>query len=362
MYLVFILGKLKLAFYVLFLLTVSSSIYASSSNNVNTKTSNFSIGWYAPSNSVSHTTSLHQKKIDIWTLEHLNNINFTKELPEKYSPVYAKAQVLLARHHASPGGVDGQLNLNTIKAISAFQIMNGLQGNGVLNEQIWRKLNETKQPAFIEYKITASDISGPYLDKIPLDYLEQSKLQALSYTRVTEMLAERFQMDELFLQKINPYTKFNRIGETILVANKVENSPKEIKYLVAYKTIKQLYAFDKNNKIIASFPATIGSEDNPSPSGTHTIANIVKNPYYSYSPKNFVQGNNLKPLTLAPGPNNPVGNIWIGLSKPSFGIHGTPSPSLISKSASHGCIRLTNWDASALARTLIKGTQVRFID
>lgn len=355
----FILKRVTIVLYSFIFIVSSFSVEATS---LNTNLNHFSIGKGVEIDEQPKMIVSSQRQNNLWTLDSLNHANFNKELVQDSAPLYAKAQVLLARHHASTGGVNGQLGLNTVKAISAFQIMNGLQGNGVLDEQTWLKLNDNHQPAFIEYKITASDLSGPYIDKIPLDYLDQSKLKALSYVRVTEMLAERFQMDEFFLQQLNPHAKFNRVGDTILVANITTNVPKGISYLVAYKKIKQLYAFDKNNKMIASFPATIGSEDNPSPSGTHTITNITKNPYYSYNPKNFIQGKNLKPLTLAPGPNNPVGSVWIGLSKPSFGIHGTPSPSLISKSASHGCVRLTNWDALALSNSVVKGTQVRFID
>lgn len=298
-----------------------------------------------------------------WTINKLNQANFQQDLPQGFSPMYAKLQVLLIRQNASTGAIDGAFGLNTIKAISAFQIMQGLKGDGVLDAYTWDALNKkSDMPAFIEYKITAQDLNTNYIRELPLDYAEQAQLKTLSYVRVSEMLAERFQMDELFLKRINPKAKFDQIGEMIVVANPSQKSIRGIHYLVAHKSVKQLYAFDQNNKIIAAFPATIGSEDNPSPSGIHTITSIVRNPYYSYNPKNFIQGKNLKPLSLPPGPNNPVGNVWIGLSKPSFGIHGTPSPSLVSKSASHGCVRLTNWDATILAKNLKTGTQVKFID
>ena len=114
--------------------------------------------------------------------------------------------------------------------------------------------------------------------------------------------------------------------------------------------------------MIGSFPASIGSTNTPSPTGTYKITGVARNPHYSYSPSNFVQGNNLKPLSLPPGPNGPVGNIWIGLSKKSFGIHGTPSPSMISKSYSHGCIRLTNWDANNLGGKVKSGVTVKFLE
>ena len=205
-------------------------------------------------------------------------------------------------------------------------------------------------------------MKGPYAQSIPVDYAEQSKMRGLYYTRVTEMLGEKFHMDELFLQKINSGATFNKVGEKIIVANVKNTLPKNIKMIIVHKGSKQLYLLDQQNKMIASFPATIGSEDNPSPSGTHVIGSIVPNPHYSYNPKNFIQGKNLKPLSLPPGPNNPVGNIWIGLSRPSFGIHGTPNPALISKTASHGCIRLTNWDANNLSKIVRKGMTVRFLE
>lgn len=314
-------------------------------------------------NTINRPITTTENIVNDWTLTALNQAKWQQNLPKGYAPIYAKLQVLLTRQNASTGAIDGAMGLNTIKAISAFQIMQGLKGDGVLDAETWALLNKGKNSAaFIEYKITEQDLKASYIKELPLDYAEQANLKALSYVRVSEMLAERFYMDELFLKRINPNAKFNQVGEMIIVANIPQRSLSEIEYLVAHKSVKQLYAFDKKQKMIAAFPATIGSEDNPSPSGTHTITSIVKNPSYSYNPKNFIQGKNLKALTLPPGPNNPVGNMWIGLSKPSFGIHGTPSPSLVSKSASHGCIRLTNWDVLTLAKDLKVGIKVKFID
>lgn len=302
-------------------------------------------------------------KNTIWSLENLNKAEWSNDSEKGYFPVYAKLQVLLSRHYSSPGAIDGTLGLNTVKAISAFQIMKGLSGDGVLDANTWRLLNEdTTQPTFIEYTITAQDLKGPYAQSIPVDYAEQSKMKGLYYTRVTEMLGEKFHMDELFLQKINSGASFNKVGEKIIVANVQNILPSNTKTIIAHKGSKQLYLLDQQNKMIASFPATIGSEDNPSPSGMHTISSIVSNPHYSYNPNNFIQGKNLKHLSLPPGPNNPVGSIWIGLSRPSFGIHGTPNPALISKTASHGCIRLTNWDANNLSKIVRKGMTVKFLE
>ncbi|MDM1348985.1 L,D-transpeptidase, partial [Myroides marinus] len=167
---------------------------------------------------------------------------------------------------------------------------------------------------------------------------------------VTEMLGEKFHMDENFLKKLNPNANFNNAGQKLIVANVRNDLPEDIHLIVAHKGAKQLYLFNSRNQMIASFPASIGNTNTPSPTGTYKVTGVAPNPWYSYSPSNFIQGKNMKPLSLPPGPNGPVGNIWIGLSKKSFGIHGTPNPSMISKSYSHGCIRLTNWDANDLGR------------
>jgi lipoprotein-anchoring transpeptidase ErfK/SrfK len=122
-------------------------------------------------------------------------------------------------------------------------------------------------------------------------------------------------------------------------------------------------AFAEDDTMVAVYPATIGSEDNPSPSGTHKVNGVARHPVYEYNPKiNFQQGKNKKPLTLPSGPNNPVGTVWIDLSEPTYGIHGTPEPSLIDKSGSHGCVRLTNWDAEELAGMVKPGVIVDFVD
>jgi lipoprotein-anchoring transpeptidase ErfK/SrfK len=252
---------------------------------------------------------------------------------------------------------------NMLKAISAFQVMNSLPVTGSLDTATWAALAAGQSDdVFQTYTLTQEDIAGPYADSIPRDYALQAKMKGLYYTRVTEMLGERFHMDEAFLKKINPEASFKKAGETIIVANPREDLSDPVALVIAHKGAKQVYAFDSNNKMVASFPATIGSSDTPSPKGTYKIRAIAPNPWYGYNPKNFVQGKNMKPLSLPPGPNNPVGLMWIALSKPSFGIHGTPEPSLISKTASHGCIRLTNWDVTTLSKRVSPGVTVRFLE
>ena len=299
-----------------------------------------------------------------WTLDGLNNASWYENIGKGQFPVYARAHVMLNNAHASPGAIDGTSGKNTLKAIASFQQMNGIKPTGVLTQETWDALiaRQGSKPAFVEYTITEDDLKGPYVKSIPGDYALQAKMKGLYYTRVTEMLGEKFHMDEDFLQKLNPKATFKKAGEKIIVANIRNEVPEDIHLIVAHKGAKQLYLFNSRNQMIGSFPATIGSSDTPSPTGTYKVTGVAPNPWYSYSPSNFVQGKNLKPLSLPPGPNGPVGNIWIGLSKKSFGIHGTPNPSAISKTASHGCIRLTNWDANDLGKKVKSGVTVKFLE
>ena len=298
-----------------------------------------------------------------WNLDSLNNAEWSENMPKGQYPAYARAHVMLNNAHASPGAIDGANGKNTLKAIASFQQMNGITPTGELTKETWDALvSQQTKPAYVEYTTTDADFKGPYADSIPSDYALQAKMKGLYNTRVTEMLGEKFHMDEKFLRQLNPTATFKKPGEKIVVANVRNDLPEDIHLIVAHKGAKQLYLFNSRNQMIASFPATIGSSDTPSPTGTYKVVGVAKNPYYSYSPSNFVQGKNLKPLTLPPGPNAPVGNIWIGLSKKSFGIHGTPNPSLISKTASHGCIRLTNWDANDLGNKVRSGVTVKFLE
>ena len=299
-----------------------------------------------------------------WTLDGLNNAEWYDNIGRGQFPVYARAHVMLNNAHASPGAIDGTSGMNTLKAISSFQKMQSLNPSGVLNQETWDRLISLQgnKPAFVEYTITEADLKGPYAASIPRDYALQAKMKGLYYTRVSEMLGEKFHMDEAFLQKLNPNATFKKAGERIVVTNIRNELPENIHLIVAHKGAKQLYLFNSQNQMVGSFPATIGSTDTPSPTGSYKVTGVAPNPWYSYSPSNFLQGNNRQALSLPPGPNGPVGNIWIGLSKKSFGIHGTPNPSMISKGASHGCIRLTNWDANDLGKKVKAGVSVIFLE
>jgi len=275
----------------------------------------------------------------------------------------AGLQVLLDRKGASPGVIDGHFGSNVDNALAAYRDITGQNLHSTDTETIKKGLAETGGDTFTTYTITPEDAAGPFVASVPADYGSKAKLDRLSYTSVSEMLAERFHMDEAYLKALNPEAVFGRPGTVIKVVNIGTDVQTPVTRIIADKAKKQVRAYDASGKLVAAYPATIGSSDTPSPSGTHEVARIAFNPEYTYNPNiNFKQGNNDKILTIPPGPNGPVGSIWIALSKPTYGIHGTPDPSKIGKTESHGCVRLTNWDAAELAKLVKPGVTVQFTE
>ena len=272
-------------------------------------------------------------------------------------------QVFLDREGISPGVIDGHLGDNVNKAIAAWQEMTGETLDPNNSEDILQRLSYSGGLPIVNYTITPADAAGPYVASIPDDYAHKAQLPAMSYTSTTEALAERFHMDEGYLNALNPGVDFTIPGSTIKVVNPGQPKTGEVARVVADKAKKQVFAYGPDGKLVAAYPATIGSSDTPSPTGSHTVQRIALNPGYTYNPKiNFKQGDNDQILQIPPGPNGPVGTVWIALSKPTYGIHGTPEPSKIGKTNSHGCIRLTNWDATELAKMVKPGTVVEFVD
>jgi lipoprotein-anchoring transpeptidase ErfK/SrfK len=275
----------------------------------------------------------------------------------------AALQILLDRAGASPGVIDGKFGSKVDKAIIGYRAITGENLRSTDAEGIKKALQETGGDPFTTYTISATDAAGPFVASVPEDYSEKAKLQRLGYTSVSEMLAEKFHMDEAYLKSLNPEANFGRAGTIIRVANTGKPVVAKVARIVADKTKKQVRAYDAEDKLIAVYPATIGSSDTPSPTGTHAVSRVAFDPEYTYNPKvNFKQGQNDKILTIPPGPNGPVGSIWIALDKPTYGIHGTPEPSTIGKTESHGCVRLTNWDAKELAEIVDAGVPVEFAE
>jgi lipoprotein-anchoring transpeptidase ErfK/SrfK len=278
------------------------------------------------------------------------------------NPLVLKAQILLDRAGASPGVIDAYAGGNLAKAVATVETVLKLSADGELDRQIWEALRgDSTQDVLVQYTITDQDLAYPFAASIPEDYSQQARMPSLAFTSVEEMLGERFHMDTKLLRALNPDADFGRAGTAVWVAS-VDAEPVNgtVATIVADKGRSQVRGYDAQNRLIVAYPATIGSAENPSPSGQHRVEAVAPNPVYYYDPSVFVQGNNTQKLELPSGPNNPVGSVWIDLSDPGYGIHGTPDPTKIGKTASHGCVRLTNWDAEELASMVEPGVVVSF--
>jgi lipoprotein-anchoring transpeptidase ErfK/SrfK len=296
------------------------------------------------------------------TPQAVNDVEYVGgPLPEGLSALTLKLQIILDQVGMSPGVIDGINGRNVAKAIAGAEVIAGLPVDGSLDEEIWGRLPHDT-PILVDYVITAEDVAGPFLPEIPSDFAEMAKLDQISYTDPLEMLGERFHMDVDLLKLLNPDADFNRAGTQIIVAAaNIYTATDPVATLIADKANAQLRGYDKDGKLTVAYPATIGSNELPSPSGTHFVNAVAKNAAYYYDPQiNFQQGGNTEKLTIPPGPNNPIGTTWIDLSEPTYGIHGTPEPSRIDKTFSHGCVRLTNWDVEELAGLVEKGVPVTF--
>ena len=273
-----------------------------------------------------------------------------------------RLEILLDRAHFSPGVIDGKDGSNLKLALASYAAANGLPADTATAAITDKLVAADADMTVTRYTITDADVAGPFVEHLPTDMTELAKLDSPAYSGPVEELAERFHMDEDLFKALNPGADFAKAGTEITVAavgkTKLAGAVTRIE---VDKTAQAVRAFGDGGKLLAVYPATVGSQERPAPDGSYKVRTVAPHATYTYDPKRLTFGDAGKgKLTIKAGPNNPVGTTWIALTKPTYGIHGSPDPRLIGKRASHGCVRLTNWDIEQLAAAVKAGAVVEF--
>jgi lipoprotein-anchoring transpeptidase ErfK/SrfK len=283
-------------------------------------------------------------------------------------PSVLKTQVYLDRLNFSVGVIDGRWGRNAAIALWWYQRSRGINAPepGAVDEQTFRALAHQTggAPALVQHTITEEDVKGPFV-RVPDEMYDKAELDCLCYESKREKLAERFHTTVEFLESVNPESEFNA-GESIWVPNVrppvTADRPDIAKVVISIRG-NTFNAFDSAGNLVFHSPTTLGSKYDPSPRETVQVKKIVHDPHFHYQPKLFAEVPDDEPeANLNPGPNSPVGVVWIALTKPHFGIHGTSDPDSIGYASSHGCVRLTNWDAKEVAHRIREGVQIEFLD
>jgi lipoprotein-anchoring transpeptidase ErfK/SrfK len=307
--------------------------------------------------------------------ETLNQEPAADALDDEEGPAVLRAQIMLDRARFSSGVLNGKAGQNMAKAVLFFQEENSLPATGRLDQATYDRLVDRvgKVEAAVQYTLTAEDVAGPYY-WVPNSVYEQEKLPCECYASALEMLDERFHTVTDVLRKLNPSVAFNHLtaGMQLWVPNVDPFNAERLDKRAGLKPItkihvakngRYLHALAADGSIVFHFPTTVGSEYDPSPTGRYRIEGVQFQPVFHYNPALYSDVPDSRPrATLPPGPNSPVGIVWIATSKDHVGIHGTPLPHTIGLASSHGCVRLTNWDAARLAAAVKSGVLVEFVN
>ena len=284
-------------------------------------------------------------------------------------PSVLKTQVFLDRLNFSVGVIDGRWGRNSAIALWWYQRTRGIEPTGAVDEPTFRSLASSANavPALVSYTLSEEDVKGPFVD-VPDDMYAKAELSCLCYESKQEKIAERFHTTGELLGTLNPNIDFSNVkaGDSIWVPN-VRRAVTQDRHDIARVVISikgnTFNAYDQAGSLILHAPTTLGSKYDPSPRETVEVKSIHHDPHFHYQPKLFHEVPDDEPeANINPGPNSPVGVVWIALSKPHYGIHGTSEPDSIGYTSSHGCVRLTNWDAKEVAHRIAEGVKIEFRD